>query len=135
MSDILQSRRVPVDHLGKAEIAWGELPDWVIILAEACARSSQSAVAKRIGYSAATVSQILSNGYRGDVSRVEQMVRGALMSETVECPALGDIARNVCLGWQAKPYAATSSHRVAMYRACRDGCPHSRLFKGDDNAV
>ncbi|QND45333.1 helix-turn-helix transcriptional regulator (plasmid) [Rhizobium lusitanum] len=131
--------RAAVDHLTRTTLAWhGSPPDWVVVLAEECNKGSQSAVAKRLDYSPATISQILSNSYRGDVSRVEQMVRGALMAETIACPALGDLARNTCLSWQAKPYAATSSHRVQMYRACRSGCPHSRISTSrneDDDAL
>ncbi len=128
--------RSGVDPVEKATSAWAVLPDWVLVLAEACRQHSQSAVAKRIDYSPAVVSSVLSNSYRGDIARVEQMVRGALMSETVACPALGDIARNVCLDWQSKPYAATSSHRAAMFHACRSNCPHSRLVqRGDDDAL
>ncbi|WP_440411091.1 transcriptional regulator [Neorhizobium petrolearium] len=123
-----QPGRTAADPIEKAVAAWGgDLPAWVLELAEACRLSNQSAIAKRLGYSPAVVSSILSNTYKGDVARVEQMVRGALMAETVPCPALGDIPRNICLDWQAKPYAATSSHRAAMYHACRNNCPFSRL--------
>ncbi|WP_428429503.1 transcriptional regulator [Pararhizobium sp.] len=115
------------DHLTKASIAWGNPPEWIVALAEACGRSSQSAVAKQLDYSPATISQVLSNNYRGDLGRIEEMVRGALLAETIICPALGELARNSCLDWQGKPYAATSSHRVQMYRACRSNCPHSRI--------
>ncbi|MGY5789087.1 transcriptional regulator len=122
-----QAGRPAVDHRAKAIASWGEAPDWVIVLAEACTLSSQSAVAKQLDYSPATISQVLSNSYRGDLSRVQEMVRGALMAETVVCPVLGDIARNVCLDWQAKPHAVTSSLRAQMFRACRGACPHSRI--------
>ncbi|TIV63290.1 MAG: transcriptional regulator, partial [Mesorhizobium sp.] len=55
----------------------------------------------------------------------EQMVRGALMAETVDCPVLGPLGRNACLDWQAKPFAPTSSHRMTMHRACKT-CPQRR---------
>ncbi|TBB53424.1 transcriptional regulator [Rhizobium ruizarguesonis] len=122
-----QAGRTAVDYLTKTNEAWGRAPDWIVALAEACGRSSQSAVAKQLDYSPATVSQVISNTYRGDVSRVEQMVRGALMAEVVPCPILGELARNKCLDWQAKPRAITSQLRSTMYRACRSGCPHSRI--------
>ncbi len=121
-----------VDHVARAKAAWDPAPEWVIVLAEACCLTSQSKVGSRIKYSPATVSQILSNTYRGDIRRVEEMVRGALMSETVECPQLGEMSRARCLDWQKKPFAPSSSHRVAMYRACRNNCPHSRIKGGDD---
>jgi hypothetical protein len=123
-----QAGRTAADPVEKATAAWGDkLPAWVLELAEACQKSNQSAVAKQLGYSSTVVSLILSNTYKGDVARVEQMVRGALMAETVGCPILGDLARNTCLEWQAKPHAVTSSLRAQMYRACRAGCPHSRI--------
>ncbi len=39
-------------------------------------------MAKLLDYSASTVSQVLSNSYRGDMRRFEDMVLGALMAET-----------------------------------------------------
>lgn len=121
--------RAKLDNMAKAIAAWGdEVPAWIVALAEACNATTQAAVAKRLGYSSTVVSLVLSNNYgNGDIGRIEQMVRGALMAEFVDCPRLGAIARNDCLEWQGKPFAATSAHRVEMYRACRGGCPHSRL--------
>lgn len=138
MNRPLSSGRSVVDHVAKAHLAWGdEIPDWILVLAEACRHSTQAAVAQKLSYSASTISQVLTNKYQlGDMRRVEQMVRGALMAETIPCPTLGDITRNICLEWQAKPYAATSSLRAQMYRACRQPCPHSRFCsdKGDADA-
>jgi hypothetical protein len=116
-----------VDHLAKAFERWGNPPDWIIVLAEACSRSGQKAVGEHIKYSPATVSQVLSKTYRGDLPTFESMVRGAFMAEIVVCPILGDMPGNICLGWQKKPFAATSSHRIRMYQACRNGCPNSRI--------
>ena len=125
---LIPNARPFVDYVGKVKAAWGTAaPDWVMVLAEACARSSQSAVAKKVGYSAPTISAVLSNTYNGNMPKVEEAVRWQLIGDTVSCPILGAIRKNECLDWQAKPYAATSSHRVAMYRACRDGCPYSRI--------
>jgi transcriptional regulator with XRE-family HTH domain len=86
-------------------------------------------VARRLGISKEAVSQVLNGKYGASLSRIEQRVKGALLGETVDCPILGDIKRNVCLDWQAKPFAATNELRVMLYRACRDGCPHSKLQK------
>lgn len=110
----------------KAEAAWSPAPFWVRRLAEEADRIGQPATGRRIDYSAATVSQVISNTYRGDLRRVEQMVLGALMAATVNCPVKGEMARNVCLKWQDKPFATSSSDRARMYHACRSGCPHSK---------
>lgn len=123
------------DNVAAAAAAWGDpTPDWVIVLAEACNAQSQAAIAKRIGYSSSTVSQVLSNKYgMGDIAKFEQVVRGALMAETVACPIVGDMTRDVCLNWQARPFSTTNSNAVRMYQACRSGCPHSRLAPGDQS--
>jgi hypothetical protein len=101
---------------------WGEaIPDWVEALAEACQSSSQSRVAERIGRSAAVVSQVLRAKYPGDLRAVEDLVRGALMSGIVECPALGLVPTNECRVWmgKARVFGNTNALRVRMYRACR----------------
>lgn len=128
------SVKTKLDNLEKARAAWGEPPpDWIIALAEACNAETQSAVGKKIGYSGSTISQVLSDTYRnGDMARIEQLVRGAFMAETVHCPVAQEIGRDVCLGWQKRPFSTASANAVRMYQACRDNCPHSRLTpKGD----
>jgi len=130
------SGKTTVDHVARATDAWGSPPDWVLALAEACVKATQKAVGEQIGYSPATISQILSNTYRGDLVQLEILVRGALMGETVHCPILGALTRDVCAAWQAKPWAPTSSHRIRMFQACRNGCPNSRVSNNEvKNAV
>lgn len=111
----------------KACLAWGSPPDWVAELAALADREGLRGAEKRIGYSASCISTVINKRYRGDMARVEESVRGALMGHVVGCPALGEIGRDQCLAWQKKPFAATSSIRAAVYRACRSGCPHSAL--------
>ncbi len=127
----------------KARDAWGDLPDWISELAKMADAKGLNTVAKTVGYSAATLSTVLHNKYRGDVGRVEAKVRGALMAETVMCPVYSEIGRNRCLDIQKQKFAATNSTRVRVYRACRSVgnlCPHSRVngdskeFRHDDNA-
>lgn len=116
----------------KATAAWkGAAPDWVIRLAEECAASSQNRVANRIGRSASLVSAVLSNKYAGDMTAVEEVVRGVYFSATVECPAAGSIAANLCRDWMLKAasYSNENSERVRMYRACHR-CPR---FKGGNH--
>jgi len=119
-----------VDNITKACAAWGDPPpDWIVTLAECCDAETQSAVAKRIGYSSTAVSLVLSNRYeKGDMVRFEGAVRGALMAETVICPAFGGaMGRDVCQNWQRRPFSTASANAVRMFQACRSGCPHSRL--------
>lgn len=112
----------------KAFRGWGEaLPDWMQVLAEECDRTSQSAVARRLGYSVSVVSAVIACKYKGDLGKVEAKTRGAFMGEIVVCPVLFEITRDRCIAEQGRKFAATSSTRAKLYRACRAGCPHSRL--------
>ena len=108
----------------RAAAAWGEdLPAWVSALAAACDDTSQRRVADAIGYSAATVSLVMRRAYRGDLSRIEQAVRGAFMGGTVSCPALrSELPSHDCVAWQRRPYDGSNHQTVRMFQACR-GCP------------
>jgi hypothetical protein len=119
-----------LDHVAKARAAWGDMPAWIEALAAEATRTSGNAAAARIGYSPAVVSAVLSRTYRGDYTRVAEKVAGALMGVTVDCPVLGEIARDRCLDEQTRGFSASSSVRARLYRACRGNCPHSRI-KGD----
>ena len=124
--------KVTALRVDTAREAYGSiLPDWVEELARFVDQVGLKAAGQRIGYSGAVLHEVIRNRYGGNVENVEARVRGALMGEIVNCPILGDIARHTCLDWQAKPYAVTSAHRTRMYRACRSGCPHSRLGGAD----
>lgn len=122
------SQPVNVTARDKARAAWGEtLPDWVDVLAEECDIHSGTAIARRIAYSGSVVSAVLSNKYKGDLGKVEAKVRGALMGEIVHCPVLDEITKDRCIAEQGRKFAATSSTRAKLFRACRAGCIHSRL--------
>lgn len=103
---------------------------WIDALREACKTESQKVVGARIGYSGTVVSQVLSGTYPGNLSSVRERVEGALMGRTVECPVLGELARDRCLDHQKRPFSATNPVRVQLYQACRGGCLHSRLVPG-----
>lgn len=100
--------------------------DWVIVLEEECKRTSQKKTADLIGYSPAVVNTVLKGTYKGDLSKVEDAVRGALMHKTLQCPIIGELATNRCLEYQKRPFAATNPQRVKLYRACRS-CPNNRI--------
>lgn len=111
----------------KAAERWSPIPDWIGELAALADREGLRGAGAKIGYSASAVSAALSGRYGGDLARIEEMVRGALMGVVVACPALGEIGRDACLDWQRKPFAASSGIRVAVWRACRAGCPNARV--------
>lgn len=116
------------DYLARAKECWGaDLPDWVEALASAATAQGMRFVVKATGYAQPSLSLTISNNYGASLAGIEDKVRGALMGATVICPELGEINRNTCADWQKKPFAPTSSMRVRMHRACRSGCPNSRL--------
>lgn len=116
---------------GPVEIArehWGAaMPDWIEALADAAAATSQNKVARRLGYTAPVISQVLRNKYPGDLDRIELMTRSALMRATRTCPALGEIQLSECLRHQdeARNPGSPNPLRANMRRAC-NACPHYR---------
>lgn len=122
----------------RASGTWGiPLPDWIAELARRCdARGgSQTKIARELGYSTAVINSVLGNKYTGDLEKVEQKVRGQFLGETVDCPVLNTITKSDCINAQAKPFSAFDPERVRIYRACRSGCPHSRLEADDDKTI
>lgn len=112
----------------KAAGAWGQgLSDEVRELATYADANSAAAAAKLIGYSPAVVSCVFAATYKGDMPAVIERIRGALLGHTVVCPVLGEIGRNLCIVEQGRPFATSNSARARVYRACRSGCPNSRL--------
>lgn len=110
----------------KARKAWGEdVPNWVEALAKACDETSQAKTAARLGYSPATVNLVLSNRYGASIDTVEQIVRGALMSETVPCPVMGKIGKDRCRQGveTARTFSAANSQHVRLFKTCPT-CPH-----------
>lgn len=101
--------------------------DWIDALKAECDRTSQSAAGTKIGYSSAVVNQVLKGAYKGDLSRVEEAVRGALMGAMVDCPEIGEIPRNRCIEHQRRSgsFAATNPMRVRLAKAC-PSCKHNK---------
>lgn len=102
-------------------------PDWMRALRKAVESDGLKAVAFKLRRSRATISGVLNNNYAASTDRIAERVRGELMNKTHECPVLGAISPATCQDEQVRPFAATNSTRVAVYKACRSGCPH---FKG-----
>ena len=120
----------PRVSLANATEAWGEaMPEWVRLLAQACDRTSQGSMAKRLGVSGSTISAVLRKNYTGSYEPIEIASRGVLMAETLICPVLGEIATNECLDNQkrSRHFSSGSSIRVRLYQACRGACAHSRI--------
>ena len=104
---------------------------WVEALRKECTRIGQTRAGRSIGYSSTVINRVLKGTYAGDLQAVRKAVEGALMGSKVDCPVLGELAANQCLNFQGMDFAATTPQRVALYRACRSGCTHSRLAKDE----
>lgn len=117
-----------MSHLEKARSAWGsDLPDWVDALATAADTSSQNAMARVTGYSAATLSGAIGKTYEGNLSAVEERVRATVMAEMIVCPEIGDTSLTQCFEWReqaVKPFRSISSLHIMMRRACK-ACPRN----------
>lgn len=122
------------DFVAAAEAAWSAAPPaWVTVLAERATAEGLAAAGRRCGYSAATLSYVLANKYRGDLSRVEQAVAGAFMNARVMCPIVGEIGRDRCLNEQKRDDVGVSAARTRLYHKCRGigtpRCKHSLIGK------
>jgi hypothetical protein len=118
--------------ISQLDTDWPDAPDWVRTLATACDEQGQATVARELGVSATLVSQVRRGlygrgGRHGDLSKVEQRVRGRYLGATILCPVKGQISAAECLANQKLPLITTNRSRVALYQACRSGCPNSRL--------
>lgn len=107
--------------------AQGPDQDWLQVLRREVARSSQVRVARVLrqsdGYpSSPLIGLVLSGRYAHGTRRLETLVRGIFMAQTVPCPVLGPLRLDDCLDHQSRPYSSASPLRVQMYRACRT-CP------------
>lgn len=106
--------------------AWGDpAPDWIVVLADECDRTSLRDVASRLGAGKSTLNEVLRKKYRGRTANIEAAVRGAFMGSTVECPVLDEIAVDLCMHNQKLPFSTANPVRVALHRACPT-CPHNR---------
>lgn len=105
--------------------------DWLDTLRSACAASSQAAIARRLDVSAAMVSQALKGTYKGNLNRLQTKVEGILQTKTVDCPVMDNLPRHKCQEYQDRDPKLTYGNPLILqfYRACRSGCPHSKLPK------
>ncbi len=110
---------------------WGASPpDWIVALAEACRREPQTAVARRLEYSASVVSQALTNTYKGDLRRLEAVVRGALMGAETDCPVNGPgLPLDACVRVQERELSGRFARNV-LTRSFQAACPACPRYVG-----
>ncbi|PZQ46329.1 MAG: hypothetical protein DI551_05285 [Micavibrio aeruginosavorus] len=116
-----------------ASSSWGmDAPAWIIRLAEACDRTSQSKVAEKINRSPSLVNMVLKNKYPGRLDAIQARFEAAYKS-SIECPVLGEISGTDCLKNQALPFNPGNHVAVRLFRACKS-CPFNVKCNGGGNA-
>lgn len=125
------SKRLEPEMTAAAAGGWGaNPPDWIVALAEACRREPQTAIARRLDYSASVVSQALGNTYKGDLRRLEAVVRGALMGAETDCPVNGPgLPLDACVRVQERELSGRFA-RNAMTRSFQAACPACPRYVG-----
>ncbi|MCY0966161.1 helix-turn-helix domain-containing protein [Parathalassolituus penaei] len=100
-------------------------PRWLTELRHQCAARSQAQVARELEVSGALISQVLKGKYPGDLHRIEKLVRGQYLGDTVLCPVLGELELDNCQRYQRQAGATHNPLRVQLYRACKH-CEHAQ---------
>ena len=85
---------------------------------------SQAKVGKKLGYSSATISQVLGGSYGGQLDGFLKRVEEVFGKAEINCPILGEILLPECVEERRKPFCTANPHRVRMYQACRR-CPNN----------
>lgn len=105
-------------------------PEWLAALRAYARETSIAAAGAKINRSRTAVSLLLAGKYPAkSLQQIRRACETAFQGR-VNCPGLGEeIPADVCREWAEKPFAATSSQRVTMYRACQS-CPNRPTPKG-----
>jgi len=111
-----------------ARNAWGiSCPDWVLTLAKKCDKLGLQETAKLVAVPDITLSRIIKNQFYGNSSKIQETIEGLFSDLVVECPVLGDIPYSKCIKQQRSEFSSANSVKIQLYKACRTGCPHSKL--------
>lgn len=108
----------------KALAAWGvDAPQWVLVLAEACDRTNQRAVARQLDKSSGYVSRLINNSYAGSLTEAEQLVRATLSAVEVVCPLYGQMPLKTCIRNRRRTKSVNWMH--AQFAQSCPACPNN----------
>lgn len=118
-------------NMARAAAAWGnDMPRWVNLLATACDKSTQRAVADRLGNagfacSSPTISKLINNKYPASTAEPERAVLAIFGGDEVRCPVWAvDIPLSSCIGIRRRK--GKSSNAVSlMYDGWCPDCIHN----------
>ena len=114
-----------LNNRDKAVIAWAPAaPAWVLLLADACDRTSQRAAADRLGMSGGYVSRVVNRSYAGSYEEAERLVRATFGAEEVGCPLYGTIQLKTCLRFRRRKGPPRNPMQIDHDRVC-PGCPNN----------
>lgn len=82
-------------------------------------QGSQAKVGKMLGYSSATISQVLSGSYQGTLDSFLARVEEVFGTREISCPILGAIPLSRCVKERRREFSTANPQRVQLYRACR----------------
>lgn len=82
------------------------------------AQGSQAKVSKMLGYSTATISQVISNSYPGALEKVLNRVEEVFGSRTVDCPIRGKIALNECVEARRASFSNANPTLLQLFQTC-----------------
>lgn len=107
---------------------------WIQVLKAECDKSSQSKVAGLLRKSSGdnfpsptVINQVIKDKYPGRTDRLKALVEGVYMEGKVTCPIMGDMSSDRCVEIQSRDFAPVNHQWVKLYKACRNGCPHSTI--------
>jgi hypothetical protein len=115
-------------NLARAEVAWGgELPRWIKLLADACDKASQRAVADRLsaaGFSCSsgTISKLLNRKYPASMAEPERAVLATFGGDDVACPLHGLIPLQSCIRNRRRKGPPRNAAQHEFAAAC-PSCP------------
>ncbi|MCH4893403.1 hypothetical protein GO308_09805 [Sphingomonas sp. SFZ2018-12] len=91
------------------------MPEYIRLLAIACDRSNQRAVAERLGKSSGYVSRIINRRYAGSYVEAETLIRAAYGADEVDCPLFGEIPLASCVHNRRRkpPFVNSIQHHFA----------------------
>ncbi len=93
---------------------------WQDLLKKAVQSSNQAIVARKLGYSASALNQVLRGKYQGNTDRMAAKVLEIYGNEKVDCPVLGEIALGRCALERQMEFSTASPTRVELWDACQN---------------
>lgn len=100
-------------------------PDAMKLLQQKVSELGGAEVARRLGISAAAISQLRSGTYQASPDNILRRVVEVFGGLSVDCPVLGQIPLARCADERKKPFTTANHQAVQLWRSCQ-GCEQNR---------